>query len=153
MVEGEETGWLAVLEKKGLLQAADILDKYGINSETDVSVLDRDDFCKLVSAGLKPLQAKKLERWCDDVRPRVEHTLPSSLNNPGGAALLSSESLNLLTLPAHSATVAAPVSDNDSEGDEEEDEDDSDKKKKKISWLLERMSESGFPDASGREEG
>jgi hypothetical protein len=26
-------------------------------------------------------------------------------------------------------------------------------KKKKISWLLERMSESGFPDASGREEG
>ena len=68
MVEGEETGWLAVLEKKGLHQAADILDKYGINSETDVSVLDRDDFCKLVSAGLKPLQAKKLERWpnsCD----------------------------------------------------------------------------------------
>jgi len=57
MVEGEETGWLTVLEKKGLHQAADILDKYGINSETDVSVLDRDDFCKLVSGGLRPLEA------------------------------------------------------------------------------------------------
>jgi hypothetical protein len=35
--------------------SAEILDKkYGINSETDVSVLDRDDFCKLVSGGLKP---------------------------------------------------------------------------------------------------
>ena len=78
MVEGEETGWLTVLEKKGLHQVADILDKYGINSETDVSVLDRDDFCKLVSEGLKSLQAKKLERWCDDERPRVGNTLPSS---------------------------------------------------------------------------
>jgi hypothetical protein len=78
----------------------------------------------LVSEGLKPLQGKKLERWCDDVRPRVENTLPSSLNTPGGGALLSSEGLNVLTLPAHSATVTAPVSDNDSEGDEEEDDDD-----------------------------
>jgi hypothetical protein len=49
MVEGEETGWLAVIEKKVQHQAAEILDKYGINSEIDVSVLDRDDFCKLVS--------------------------------------------------------------------------------------------------------
>jgi hypothetical protein len=45
MVEEEDTGWLAVLEKKGLHQAAEILDNYGINSETDVSVVDRDDFC------------------------------------------------------------------------------------------------------------
>ncbi len=36
------------------------------------------------------------------------------------------EYLNVLTLPAHSATVTAPVSDNDSEGDEEEDDNDSD---------------------------
>jgi hypothetical protein len=42
---------------KGLHQAADILENYGINSETDVSVLDRDDFCKLVSGGLRPLEA------------------------------------------------------------------------------------------------
>ena len=45
------------MEKKGLHQAADILENYGINSETDVSVLDRDDFCKLVSGGLRPLEA------------------------------------------------------------------------------------------------
>jgi hypothetical protein len=32
-----------VLEKKGLHQAAEILENYGINSYTDVSVL-RDDF-------------------------------------------------------------------------------------------------------------
>jgi hypothetical protein len=29
MVEGKDTGWLAVLEKKGLYQAAGILENYG----------------------------------------------------------------------------------------------------------------------------
>ena len=47
--EGEDTGCLVVIEKKGLHQAAEILENYGINSETDVSVLDRNDFCKLAS--------------------------------------------------------------------------------------------------------
>ena len=54
MVEQTDTGWLTVLEKNGLRPAADILENYGINSETDVSVLDRDDFCQLVSGGLRP---------------------------------------------------------------------------------------------------
>ena len=45
-----------MLEKKGLRQAVEILENYGINSDTDVSVLDRDDFCKLVSGGLRPLE-------------------------------------------------------------------------------------------------
>ena len=44
MVEGEESGWLSELEKKGLHQVAEILENFGINSETDVSLLDRDDF-------------------------------------------------------------------------------------------------------------
>jgi hypothetical protein len=48
---------MAVIEKKGLYQAAEILENYGINSETDVSMLDRDDFCKLVSGGLRPSEA------------------------------------------------------------------------------------------------
>jgi hypothetical protein len=52
----EDRGWLSVIEKQGLHQAAEILENYGINSETDVSVLDRDDFCKLVSGGLRPLE-------------------------------------------------------------------------------------------------
>ncbi len=47
---------MAVIEK-GLYQAEEILENYGINSETDVSVLDRDDFCKLVSGALRPLEA------------------------------------------------------------------------------------------------
>jgi hypothetical protein len=55
--EGEDRGWLAVIEEQGLHQEAEILENYGINSETDVSVLDRDDFCKLVSGGLRPLEA------------------------------------------------------------------------------------------------
>ena len=46
-----------MIEKQGLHQAAEILENNGINSETDVSVLDRDDFCKLVSGGLRPLEA------------------------------------------------------------------------------------------------
>jgi hypothetical protein len=48
---------MAVIEKKGLYQAAEILENYGINSDTDVSMLDRDDFSKLVSGGLRPLEA------------------------------------------------------------------------------------------------
>ena len=47
--------------------------------------------------------------------------LPSSLNTAAGEALLSSESLNVLTLPAHSTTVSESVSDNDSERGGEED--------------------------------
>ena len=39
MMEGEDTGWLSELEKKGLQQAAGILENYGIASETDVSLL------------------------------------------------------------------------------------------------------------------
>jgi hypothetical protein len=55
MVKGK-TCWLTVIEKQGLHQAAEILENYGINSETDVSVLDRDDFCKLVSGGFRSLE-------------------------------------------------------------------------------------------------
>ncbi len=52
-----------MLEKNGLRLAEEILENYGIDSETDLSVLDQDDFSKLSSRGLKPLQVKKLERW------------------------------------------------------------------------------------------
>ena len=55
MVEGTDTGWLSVLEKKGLHQAAGILENYGIDSETDVSLLDQGDLRNLVSQGLKPI--------------------------------------------------------------------------------------------------
>ena len=51
-----------MLEKNGLGPAAAILENYGIDSETDLLVLDQDDFNKLASRGLKPLYAKKLER-------------------------------------------------------------------------------------------
>ncbi len=91
MVEQTDTGWLMVLEKNGLSLAAEILENYGIDSETDLSVLDQDDFSKLASRGLKPLHVKKLECWCDDVCERVENMLSSSLNTPAEAALLSSE--------------------------------------------------------------
>jgi hypothetical protein len=85
-----------VLQKKGLHQAAEIHENDGINSETDVSVLDRDDFCKLTSRELKPLQAKKPERWCDAVSARAENMLSSSLNTPAAAALLSCEGLTAM---------------------------------------------------------
>ena len=66
-MEGEDTGWLSELEKKGLHQVSGILENYGIDSETDVSLLDQGDLRNLVSQGLKPMQLKKLERWCDSV--------------------------------------------------------------------------------------
>jgi hypothetical protein len=47
--------------------------------------------------------------------------LTSSLNTTAGEALLSSEELNVLTLPTHSTTVVESVSDNDSERGGEED--------------------------------
>jgi hypothetical protein len=95
-------GWLTVLEKNGLGPAAAILENYGIDSETDLLVLDQDDFSKLASRGLKPLYAKKLERWCGAVRERAENMLPSSLNTPPAEALLSSEALNVVTPAAQS---------------------------------------------------
>ena len=81
-MEEEEDGWLTVLEKNGLGLVAVILENYGIDSETDLLVLDQDDFSKLASRGLKPLYGKKLERWCEAVRERAENMLPSSLTYP-----------------------------------------------------------------------
>ena len=40
-----------MLENKGLLQVADILEKYGIVSQTDLSELDQDIFSELESLG------------------------------------------------------------------------------------------------------
>ena len=77
-----------------------MFENCGIASETDVSLLDQGDLLNLVSQGMKPIQLKMLERWCDTVSPRAEKTLPSSLNTPTVAALLSSEELTVLTLPA-----------------------------------------------------
>jgi hypothetical protein len=88
-----------VLEKNGLRPVAKILENYGIDCETDVSVLDQDDFSKFASRGLKPLHVKKLERWCETVRESVENMLP---NTPSAAALLSSKALNVVTSVAHS---------------------------------------------------
>jgi hypothetical protein len=118
-----DTGWLTVLEKNGLCLAADIFENYGIDSETDLSVLDQDS--KLASRGLKPLQVKKLECWCDAVRERSENMLCSSLNTPATAAVLSSEALNV-TPAAHLVTATESESENDIERDGEEDDDDSD---------------------------
>ena len=79
VLEGEDTGCRCSLEKKGLHQVAEILKNYGIDSETDVSFLDRDYLCKLVSRGLKPMEGKKLDHWCDSVRTRVKNMLQLQL--------------------------------------------------------------------------
>ena len=76
MVEERQTAWLPVHEKNGLNLTADILENYGIDSETDVSVLDQDDFRKLVSRGLKTLDTtEKLEHWSDVVRTCIKLSL------------------------------------------------------------------------------
>ena len=53
--------FLFVIEKKGLYQVTGILENYGIDSETDMSFLDRDDFSKSSSNGLKSMEGKNLE--------------------------------------------------------------------------------------------
>ena len=93
------------------------------------------------------MEGKKPERWCDTVCEHVENMLPSSLNTTVGAALLSSETLNVLTLPAHSVTVTESVSGNDSEHGGEEDNNVSDND-------LEMLGEqSGTTDSTGTASG
>ena len=130
-MEEQEDSWLTVLEKNGLGPAAAILDNYGIDSETDLLVLDPDDFRKLASRGLKPLHVKKLERWREAVRERAENMLP----NIQGATRISSESLNVVTPGAHSAgaeeSECESGAENESERDREEDDDDSDRRQER----------------------
>ena len=64
MVEGTDTGWLAVLEKKGRHQAAGIIENYGIDSETDVSLLDQGDLRNLVSQAHATEEARALVWRC-----------------------------------------------------------------------------------------
>ena len=48
----KDTGWRGLLsEKQGLHQQADILERYGMDSETDLSELDQHDFSELESLG------------------------------------------------------------------------------------------------------
>ena len=69
-----------MLEKNGLSVAADILEDYGIDSETDLPVLDQDDFRKLACRGLKPLNVKKLELWLEPYFS-VTHSMLSRWNH------------------------------------------------------------------------
>ena len=129
-----------MLEKNGLCLAAEILENHGIDSDTDLSVLDQDDFSKLASRGLRVLYAKKLEHWCGSVRERAENMLSSSLNTPTASPLLSSEELNVVTSASHS--VGAVESDeSDLEGEEDDDDSDND--------LLIVGEQSGTADSTG----
>jgi hypothetical protein len=52
-VEQTDTRWMTVLEKRGLLQVAHILQEYGMVSVTEVSDLKQDDFSELECRGVK----------------------------------------------------------------------------------------------------
>jgi hypothetical protein len=63
MVEVTHTACRELLHKHGLLPVADILEKYGIASDIDVSELKQDDFIALEDLGLKPFMLMKTKRW------------------------------------------------------------------------------------------
>ena len=63
MVEVTHTARRELILKHGLLQVADILEKYGIASVIDVSELKQDDFDALETLGLKPFVLMKIKRW------------------------------------------------------------------------------------------
>ena len=89
----------------------------------------------------RPIEGKKLEHWCTVVHTPAQNMLTSSLNTPAGAALLSSEALNVLTLAAHSTTMSECVLDNDSERDGEDDQQrhgEDDHEQLSIEWELGR---------------
>ena len=52
---------------------------------------------------LKPVDARKLKRWCEAVRVCAEKMLPSSSTTPASAALFSSEALTAMSLPARTS--------------------------------------------------
>ncbi len=51
MVEQTDTGCLVVIEKRGLFQEVHILQKYGIDSVTEVSDLKQDNFNEFENQG------------------------------------------------------------------------------------------------------
>ncbi len=135
-----------MLEKNGLGPAAAILENYGIDTETDLLVLDQDDFSKLASRGLKPLYAKKLERWCGAVRERAENMLPSSLKTPAASSLLSSEVLNVVTPAVHSVVAEESGCESGAEHESERDGEDDDDSDDDLEIVGE---ESGTADSTG----
>ena len=84
------------------------------------------------------------------MRPRGEKTLSSSLNTPTAAAVLSSEALNVLTVPA--PCTAESVSDNEGErdGDEDGGEEDDEDSDNDLQIVLEQ---SGPADSTGAASG
>ena len=57
----------------------DVLENYGICSQTEVSELEQDDISVL---GLKPFHVKKLKRLSETVGACAEEMLPSSSSVP-----------------------------------------------------------------------
>jgi len=84
-----------VLEKNGLGPPAAIFEKYGIDSETDLHVLDQDDFSKLVSRGLKPFFAffvTEYQRWeALALGPENGHRRHLSYNSPQNSIFLAAQ--------------------------------------------------------------
>jgi hypothetical protein len=84
MVEDRDTGWVVVFEKKGMYQTVDILENYGIDSDTDVSVIDQDNFNKLVSPRLRSLDTKgrllRLREDYSDMDLEIESHLLQSID-------------------------------------------------------------------------
>ena len=78
-----ETSCRELLLKHGLIQVADILEKYGIASVIDVSEMKQDDFDALEALGLKPFVIMKIKRW--STSGGVTDVLPSSSTVPPGA--------------------------------------------------------------------
>jgi hypothetical protein len=73
MVEQTDTCWLTVLEEQGLYQAVHILENYAIDSETDVSLIDQDDFSQLKSS-------TKMSALLREYIMHVQHILSSPEN-------------------------------------------------------------------------
>jgi hypothetical protein len=63
MVEEKDTVWREKLHRHELIQEEDILEKYGIDSVTDVSELKKDDFSVLETLRQKSFLLMKIKRW------------------------------------------------------------------------------------------
>ena len=80
MVEERHTGWLVVLEKNGLHLVVYILENYGIDSETDVSVR----IYKYTST-INTTQFRSID--CDDTTNTFRHRGGISVRQGGGQCL------------------------------------------------------------------
>lgn len=116
--------WKDLLERKGLLAEASVLEEYGLSCEADVSRLDDTDLGAL-SSKLRPLQANLLRKWVQGLATGGNRSLTAAAVNSTEPAQEKGDSERRDKHEMELESEGQPE-DEDQEEDEEDDEDPAD---------------------------